>query len=659
MVLALLAACGGDITYPGPRDSGGDPGDSATPADSAESGQPDDSGPNDSPDPPDDTGGDSGGDSGGPEPVAPAAVILFIGDGMGFAHVEGGGEYVYGSAGSLQMEGLPIAGRLRTASLSGITDSAASATAMATGTKTSNGRLGLDRDGISVESILEKARARGMSVGVVTTDTLTGATPSAFVVHIDDRGDGPAIAQEYMAGLPDVALGGGYADFEGGLSTLSANVVTTAAELSTVTPDGRPLLGLFSVTELPFVADGYTSEQPSLATMTAAAIDWLDDDPDGFFLMVESARIDHASHSNAADRVFDEVAALDAAVGSALDWADAASGHTTTVLVTADHECGGLTINAGNGVGAIPDTTWRWGRHTNAEVPVFGRGDLASILDGATVDNLWVNAVLSAAVEGAASVADPGVPVLVDGYTDDLGPAVTTQIHTTSYGTGYNQLDALHIYGDADGLHIGIDGVFERGANAPVVWIDLDWGSGTGAGADVTLADWGGGLDNLLSNASFTSSVAGLGFDVAVGAIGAEEVEEGFLYDYTGLRGLHADWGSESDFAWLDMISNYDDGNIAEGTTARDADGAGLTENGWEMLLPWTSLWSGGVPATGASLAVWVELVNENGNHASNQALPPFASGDEPGEGAAPIDSVVAFDVDASGAIVGTPAVVP
>jgi hypothetical protein len=267
---------------------------------------------------------------------------------------------------------------------------------------------------------------------------------------------------------------------------------------------------------------------------------------------------------------------------------------------------------------------------------------------------------LEASVEGASAVTSPSVPVLPDGDTDDLGAAVTTQVNATTFGAGYNQLDGLHVYADdLDGLHIGIDGVFERGANSPIVWIDLDYGDGTGISASGGLSDYAGGLDNMMSDASFENNVSGLGFEVAVGAIGAEECESGFLYDYTGLRGLYGDWGSESNLSWLEMISNYDDGNVAEGAAARDAGATGLTENGVEIVIPWDQLYSTGIPGAGATLAVWVELVNEVGDYASNQALPPFSAADEPAGDAAPIDSVVAFSIDASGNLVGAPAVSP
>lgn len=668
-LLALVVACDGEVSHP-PGDTGSacaadcdsvdtdthDTGRDTAPGDTGDSGPAPDTA-----DTAPDTGGDTGDtapDTGGDTADTPAGpgIILFIGDGMGVNHVAGGGMYLTGSAGSLTMETLPYQGRLRTASLSGLTDSAASSTALGTGTKTYNGRLGIDRDGLDVENLVERARAAGMRTGVVTTDSLTGATPSAQVVHVDDRGDGATIAAAYLADMPDLALGGGLQDFEDLLSTASVNLVQSATDLAAATDDGRPLLGLFADDTFPFVVEGYEAEQPTLAELTAAALAWLDGDPEGFFLVVEGARIDHASHGNLEEFVYDEVLSFDDAVAAAMSWA---GGRDATIVVTADHECGGLSLGASNGAGAVPETTWRWGKHTNARVPVYATGTLAAALDGLEDDQLWVYEVLAASIDGATSVAAPTVPTLVDGYTADLGAVVTTQVWTTTFGSGYNQLDALYLTADGDGLYVGIDGVFERGANLPLVLVDLDYGDGTGWGADVALADTLGPLDAAITATGLDLAVSGLGFDAVAGSIGAEEVEAGMIVEYAGLRGLTGDVGREYDFGWWEMWSNYDEGNVAEGATAADAGGTGLTENGLEMLLPWDSLYPAGIPAAGASIGVVVLLVNDDGSYASNQALPPLSAATEPGGDPASIESVAVLGVDSAGVVVSAAAVVP
>lgn len=659
-VLMLIAfACSTEVgpsgTIPDPYDSStewdppetGDSGDSAEPADSGDSA---------------DTAGDTAeladtadtGDTGagglGP------AVVLFIGDGMGFEHVRGGGMYAYGAAGSLVMETLPFHGRLRTASLSGTTDSAASATAMATGSKTYNDMLGLDRDGLSVENLIEHARAVGMSVGVVTTDKTTGATPSGFVVHVEDRGDASTIAEAFVASLPDLLFGGSYGDFEPLLATSGAQVVTDSTMLAAATPDGRPLLGLFADSTFPYVADVYPVGTPTLAEMTQKALDWLDDDPDGFFLLVEGARIDHASHSNSEERVFDEVLALDDAVATALAWSGTGD---LTMIVTADHECGGLEVSGTSAAGVIPTSTWRWGQHTNADVPIFATGTLTTLFDGERLDQLWVHAALEATINGDSAVSTPTIPLLVDGTTGDIGAVVVAQAWPTTFGAGYNQLDALRITADSDGLWVGVDGVYERGENAVLVLVDLDYGSGTGLGGDLSLGDWIGGLDFALSTLSVSPDLVDLGFDVAFGTLGAEEVGLTMTSDGGGLRGFSGDLGVATDFGWLPGVSNFDDGNIANGAAAVDAGATGLTENGFEALVPWSSVFRTGIPSAGTTVALSVVLVNSSGDYASNQALPPLISADEPGAGTLSLSQVVMLTVDGSGAPVGVASVLP
>ncbi|MFZ5478055.1 MAG: alkaline phosphatase, partial [Myxococcota bacterium] len=607
-----------------------------------------------------DTDTDTGetGDTG--EPPAPRYVVLFVGDGMGFEHVRGGGWFANGAEGSLVMEALPYAGRLRTASLTGTTDSAAGATALATGNKTWNDYVGVDRDEAELETLLERARALGLSAGVVTTDELTGATPSSFFAHTPDRTDAAEIAAQLCADLPDLTLGGGGDDLADCLASgPSAQIVEDETALLAAVPDGRPLLGVFADDQFDYVADGYDPGVPTLATMTTVALEWLDDDPEGFFLVVEGARIDHASHSNGVDEVHAETAALDEAVAAAVAWASTRG--DVTLLVTADHECGGMRVTGGSSAGVAPDTEWRWGQHTNADVPVFGTGTLAATFDGQRLDNTWVHAVLDAAIAGEPSVTPPADFLVADGYTDDLGSPVTTQTWTTSFGSGYNQLDALRVTTDATGIWVGVDGVFEYGENTALLLVDLDYGDGTGLTGDVSaLADTNGTLDQALSAVDLGSGVAGLGWDVAVGSVEGEEIMYDDLAEYAGLRGLHGDWGATDDLWWLDAVTAFDDGNLARyGLAADDAGATGTTEGGWEIWIPWDSVYPSGLPAGGTDVALVALLVNTDGSWASNQALPPLATSDEPGEDTVTVEQVVAVGVDAGGLVTSGPSLAP
>lgn len=585
------------------------------------------------------------GDSG---PSGPPRVVLFIGDGMGPEHVAAAGFYANDAVGSLSLESLPVHGTLRTASLTGITDSAASGTVMATGTKTWNGHLGLDRDGNNLENLVELARSRGMSTGIVTTDRLSGATPSSFLVHTEDRYSYPEIAAEILPNLPDVALAGGKGDFSDLIDSTVVDLVTTAAELNAWVPGGKPLLGLFSESTFPFVQDGY-GELPTLADMTEHAIKALMPNPNGFFLMVEGARIDHASHVADVQRAIKETLSLDEAITAGRALLD----DEATVLVTADHECGGLHVIAGNGAGNVPSAEWRYLWHTNTDIGVWASGPYTEVLNGERRDNAWVHAVLEAAVTQSVVVA-PIEVALVDGWLGDLEASAVFQAYESSFNPEYNRLDALHVDANENGLRIGIDGLFEDDANAVVVYVDIDYGDSTGWPQDGALTDLGGQADSLLSSLKIEFTDTAFGAERALVSLTAEEALRGTAgNDTTGLRDLT----SESNLGWKESAINFDGGNVS--LFNAPAVDIGVVDEGFEAEIPWESLYGTATPAVERRIAVVAVLVNERGTWISNQALPAFASGTEAGVGTATLASAVGITVDGTGALVGSPATVP
>lgn len=574
----------------------------------------------------------------------PPRIVLFIGDGMGFDHVEGGGILANGTAGSLRMEAMPVQGRLRTASLTGLTDSAASGTAMASGQKTWNGAIGQDRDKNDIQNIMELARAQGMATAIVTSDEVIGATPSSFTAHVSNRGDKVGIIEDLMATPPDVLLGGGFRALELPVSEEDVNLVRTKEELAAFVPDGRPLFGLFFDDTLPWVGDE-VEDRPSLAVLTQAALTLVQDDPEGFLLVVEGARIDHASHGRMADRVLQEVVDFDDAVGAVLDWEAETE---LTIVVTADHECGGLALT-GETVDGLPEVTFRRSDHTNEDVPVFAQGPRTAKLHDARLDNTWVHAVLKGAVLDEPVVA-PVVPPLVDGYLEDVGSRVVEQAWHSDFGDGHNQLDALRLSSDPEGLRIGVDGIFEDRNNLPLVLLDLDFGQGTGLGTDGhTLGDFDGTLDSALSALSFDLQISGLGFDVAIGGLDAEDIRLDAVHDRWGIRGVGAPWMNDDDLFWLHGIMNYDDGNIArDHVKARDAADPTLVENGWEILVPWMSLYQGPPPAALEIAAVAV-TVDKAGTTKSNQSLPAYPSSAISGSQPIEVGSVLVMSVATDG----------
>ncbi len=322
-------------------------------------------------------------------------VILFIGDGMGPTVLTATRLFKVGEEGDLEMMKLPRSARIKTFSNDAqTTDSAPSMAAYTTGVKMNNEVIAMSSDtravapakdangnkginnctsdnGTPVPSILELAKAAGKSVGAVTTTELTHATPAATYAHICHRDAAYAIAEQAVPGGAgfnaalgdgvDVLMGGGAnhwtpysASNKGGradsrdltaeLTAQGYSYVTTQSDLAKVS-SGK-LLGLFSPKshldyELDRVAKGAANTQPSLSEMTAKAIDLLSQNSQGYFLMVEGGRIDHALHGTNAKRSLTDAVALDEAVKTALGKVDLKD---TLIVVTADHDHT-MTIN--------------------------------------------------------------------------------------------------------------------------------------------------------------------------------------------------------------------------------------------------------------------------------------------------------------------------
>ncbi len=236
-----------------------------------------------------------------------------------------------------------------------ITDSAAGATAYASGVKTRNRELGLTPDLKPVATVLEGARARGLSTGLVATSRITHATPAAFAVHVSERDDETEIAIQELDHRVDVLLGGGRREFvsaaAGGLRSDGRDLIDEArrsgyavigsrAELAASTT--TPLLGLFTPDHMSYEIDRDTLAEPSLAEMARKALALLARNPRGFFIMIEGSRVDHAGHQNDPATHVGEVLAYDEAVAVALEFAKRDG--RTLVISVADHETGGLSL---------------------------------------------------------------------------------------------------------------------------------------------------------------------------------------------------------------------------------------------------------------------------------------------------------------------------
>lgn len=329
---------------------------------------------------------------------APPRVILVIADGTGISHWTAG----MLSSDSLALWRFPVTGLVDTRNVEGkITDSAASATAYATGVLTFNRFIGMGPDSSILETVMEQASRRGMSTGLVATSSIVHATPASFASHVLDRGEYEEIASQMAGSAVNVLLGGGRAYFdpahrEDGVDYLSElgrdrQTVSNAAELSAVREvEASGLIGLFADNAMPAADEGRT---PTLAEMTSAALAVVDRDPDGFLLVVEASQIDWLAHDNQPfERVASEVLDCDAALHIALDYLERTPG--ALVVVVADHETGGTTVLEG---ASGWELRYSSGGHTAELVPMFAAGAGAAAFSGLhTADD--VGRLLEAAV---------------------------------------------------------------------------------------------------------------------------------------------------------------------------------------------------------------------------------------------------------------------
>jgi alkaline phosphatase len=287
-------------------------------------------------------------------------IILLIGDGMGFSYTTGLRYFNHDSRMGLMNPTLfdqYFVGTQSTYSLdaeSNITDSAAAGTALATGYKTYNGALGLNSEKQAVPSILEYAKFRGKSTGLVGTSQINHATLAAFATHHESRDNYHEIADDYLderingKHKIDVMLGGGASYFSRNDRNLVEEFIkngfgyaTNSIEL--LADRNEKLLGLFAPMELPKHLDRYATTVPSLSQMTNAALNRLQQNQNGFFLLVEGSQIDWAGHDNDIVGAMSELKDFETAFHVALQFA--LNREDTIVIATADHSTGGMSID--------------------------------------------------------------------------------------------------------------------------------------------------------------------------------------------------------------------------------------------------------------------------------------------------------------------------
>jgi alkaline phosphatase len=376
----------------------------------------------------------------------PKNVIIMIADGGGFNHYKSADYYNCGRSPCQPYEDFPVRLAMSTypyggsydANLAwasfdyvdnGYTDSAAAATAMATGVKTHNKTLGLDTYGRPVPNLSERAKQLGKAAGVITTVFFDDATPASFVIHNGARSNLTQIADDMVNNNSvDCIMGAGHPFYDSdgrqaqeptyryisektwealknGSAGGSANpwtLVQTRAEFQALAKGKTPnrvfgLVQVYDTTQQKREGNAYaapyqvpfTQTVPTLEDMTLAALNVLDNDPNGFFIMIEGGAVDWAAHANQSGRLIEEMNDFNKSIEAVIHWVDTHSDwNDTLVIVTADHETGhlagpgsgqtnkGLAMNdiINNGPGKLPGMEWHSGSHTNSLVPFFAKG---------------------------------------------------------------------------------------------------------------------------------------------------------------------------------------------------------------------------------------------------------------------------------------------
>ena len=335
----------------------------------------------------------------------PENIILFIGDGMGVAQISAGKI----AQGRLNLERFSITGLLTTHSESHlVTESAAAATALATGHKTDNRAVAVAPDKKPLKTLFEHAQERGKSTGIVVTSSVTHATPAAFMAHTADRDNQADIAEQIVNGATDVLIGGGWAYFipesnagsrrsdQKNLLNALENKMPVVLSFDKLPAGGKhqKLAALLAPVSLPKAAErNYT-----LAELTKAAIGILSKNRKGFVLLVEGSQIDWAAHDRNPGSIISEMIDFDGAIGTGLDFARQI--RNTLIVVTADHETGGFAVHDGSIVSKqVTASGFTTTGHTATMVPIFacgpGSAAFSGIQDNARIGQTLIDLLLN------------------------------------------------------------------------------------------------------------------------------------------------------------------------------------------------------------------------------------------------------------------------
>lgn len=311
----------------------------------------------------------------------PKNIIFLIGDGMGVSQVFSG---LTANKGHLFLENCKHIGFSKTQSANNyITDSAAGGTALSCGVKTYNGAIGVDSDTIPVKTILEEAEEKGLATGLVSTSTITHATPASFIAHQPSRNMYEEIAADFLKTDIDVFIGGGIDHFTKRKD--GRNIIEELKQKGYIfEQDINKIKNIKSGKLAGLTANGDAGRLADRADMlpiaTKTAINILSKNKKGFFLMVEGSQIDWGGHAGSTIYIVEDMLDFDQTIGKALEFA--AKDGETLVVITADHETGGFAITGGSIKEGTVKGGFPTGGHTAVMVPIFSYGPGAEEFTG-------------------------------------------------------------------------------------------------------------------------------------------------------------------------------------------------------------------------------------------------------------------------------------
>jgi len=317
----------------------------------------------------------------------PKNIILMVGDGMGLTQITAG---MYSNGNQLNLEAFPVVGLHKSYAADNlITDSAAGATAFSCGVKTYNGAIGVNTDTIPQKTILEEAEENGLATGLLATSNIAHATPASFIAHVSSRRSYEEIATFFLKTEVDFFMGGGKKYFdqrENDDRDLYKELKEKGyqisdyfnAELEDLVLNKNKNFAYFTANEEPLSREQGRDYLPYASRVAANFLKKKSDDK-GFFLMIEGSQIDWAGHANRGNLLVSETLDFDKAIGEILKFAK--EDGETLIIITADHETGGLAINPKSKMRKLK-LEFTTNDHTSTLVPVYAYGPKAELFSG-------------------------------------------------------------------------------------------------------------------------------------------------------------------------------------------------------------------------------------------------------------------------------------